>query len=314
MSAATARSIGDTALDAAVAVAWAQWAALTRTASAETEARSIVDPEALMLASLAVSDREPRLTDLLAAMAGEASHLLSVQRMVSLGKRFPEDVRHELRAIAQWALEAGDARWKRLAGGATLPKSRGKRLGALGLARPSALMLRLRAGFGVGAKADVLAMLLGLHGTSARVAEIAAGTGYSTRAVRDAAEEMAIARLIHALPGAPAAYRADPTAWTPLLRGDSPRAESLGTWRYWAIVLPFLLDVGAWAEAAEREGWSPYVASSRARDLVERHGPRLRHTGWPVPHDPDAHGEWYLQAFGRIVSFSAQQAIEDLGD
>lgn len=306
MSAPTPRSLAAEAMDACVAVAWAQWSALTGAAAGDA-AWSIVDPEALVLVSLAGAERERRLTDVLAGWTLASSTLLSVQRMTSLAKRFPAEVRDGVADVATWAVAGGDARWARLAAGRTPPETRGKRPGALDLAHPAALMLRLRAGFGVGAKADVLAMLLGMRGAPARVAEMAAATGYSVRATRAAADEMARARLVHALPGTPAAYRADVAAWAPLLGVDA-----VAPWRPWSLALPFLLDVAAWGRVAEGEGWSPYVASSRARDLAERHAQALRHTGWPVPHEPDARGEAYLPAFGRLVRFVAAAAVEGL--
>ena len=49
----------------AMAVAWAQWSALTTMAvPAGPRARAMVDPEALVLLSLAVRGRERRLDDL----------------------------------------------------------------------------------------------------------------------------------------------------------------------------------------------------------------------------------------------------------
>ena len=71
-----------------------------------------------------------------------------------------------------------------------------KPLGSLPLMEGPALTLRLRAGFGINAKADVLALLLGLAGAPADLKLIAAATAYTERAVRTAAEEMALAGFI----------------------------------------------------------------------------------------------------------------------
>src|SRR5687767_9805057 len=63
----------ETALDSAAAhlrdatldVIWRQWAALGGSAASRARAHAVVDPEALVLASLAFVSEEPRLADVL---------------------------------------------------------------------------------------------------------------------------------------------------------------------------------------------------------------------------------------------------------
>lgn len=318
MSGDAARSIGTLAGETAVAAAWAQWSALAPAAVPEgrSPTRTIVDPEALVLLSLAVQDRERRLADLLAGWARAASALLSVQRLRTLAKEYPAVVRERVGDFARHAADAGDRRWRSHAsdpGGGAAPRR--KDPGPLRLVEGPALMLRLRAGFGVGAKADVLSYLLGLGGAAAELRAIVAAAGYSDRAVRTAAEEMALARFIHPLPGPRAAYRADPGAWGPVLevrrsgRGAGPH-PGLPRWHHWSFAFAFLADVVGWAEEAEREHWSEYVASSRARDLVEAHRERFRY----LELDPaeDALGTAYLGAFRDVVEQVSARVGEHL--
>ena len=62
---AIVRRIREQAQRTGIAVAWAQWSALTTMAvPAGARARAMVDPEALVLLSLAVRGRERRLDDL----------------------------------------------------------------------------------------------------------------------------------------------------------------------------------------------------------------------------------------------------------
>ena len=47
-------------------------------------------------------------------------------------------------------------------------------------------------------------------------------------------------------------------------------------WGHWAEAYAVLLDVAEWGARAEAGAWSPYVAGSKARDLVERHARAVR--------------------------------------
>jgi len=94
--------------------------------------------------------------------------------------------------------------------------SRRRPFGRLALLAPPALVLRLRAGFGVGSKADVLSYLLARGGADHSVKETVHVTGYTDRAVRTALEEVARAGFIREAPGRPSLYSADPAAWNPL--------------------------------------------------------------------------------------------------
>ena len=293
MAAALVRSIGERARGTGVEVAWAQWSALTSAAAPPGGKRpkSIVDPEALVLLSLALRGREQRLDELVFAWARRSSALLSVQRITSLAETFPQVTRD---ALGDFAAEAGDRRWRAHAGPAPeeRPPVRGNPLGPVRLTAGPALLLRLRAGFGVGAKADLLAFLLGLRGATAPVSLMAAATAYSGRAMRTAAEEMALAGFIERMDTAPVTYVADHTAWAAVLRLvklNAQRTPEVPQWRYWSAVFAFLADVDCWAREADEEGWSAYQASSRARDLVADHARAVQLAGLRLP-DPQAGG------------------------
>lgn len=293
MTAGLVRSIGERARRTGAQVAWAQWSALTSAAVPEEgrRPRAMVDPEALVLLSLAMRESEPRLDDLVFGLARRNSALLSVQRMTSLAETFPARVQE---ALGEFAAEAGDRRWRAHAGSAPQGRQRSptKAFGAVRLTQGPSLLLRLRAGFGVGAKADLLAFLLGLRGAPAAVSLMSAATAYSGRAMRTAAEEMALAGFIERLDTAPVAYAADHTAWAGVLRLyrlSASRTPDVPQWRYWSVVFAFLADVDCWARDADEQGWSPYVASSRARDLVSDHARHVRIAGLRLP-DPTAMG------------------------
>lgn len=311
MSGDIVRSIGALAAETAVEAAWAQWSALTTAAVPVGNRRvwTIVDPEALVLLSLAVRDRERRLNDLLAGWARVGAPLLSVQRLKTLAKEFPQTVQEQVSDFARYAADAGDRRWRAHAAGPeerSGPEPREKDIGPLRLIEGPALMLRLRAGIGVGAKADLLTFLLGLHGGAADMKAITVAAGYTDRAMRTAAEEMALARFVHQIQGPPSAYRADHHSWTQVLevhRLDSTpeHRPSIPSWRFWAVAFAFLAEVKSWAEQVEQEDWTAYVASSRARDLVNAHRHRLRYVQWRIPDPAVARGAAYLEVFRRFV-------------
>ena len=261
--------IGRRAQRAAIKAAWRQWTALGASGGTPEAGETTIDPEALVLTSAQLVEHERRLGDFLLWWAGVGATLLSVQRTRSLLKMMPEAAK-PLAPFAASAIKAGDRRWKGLAGSEGLDARPGKGAAEARLTHPTALVLRLRAAFGVSAKADVVAVLLGLE-RAATVREVAEATGYTTVAVRGALGEVALAGFAEVTGETPAAYRATRRgAWGQFL-GGGPSA-----WGHWSERYAALLDVAAWGERAEAAGWSDYVAASKARDLAEHHARAFR--------------------------------------
>jgi hypothetical protein len=324
MSVEIANSTAALAAETLVEVAWAQWSGLTAAATGADQPRvwTIIDPEALVLVSLAVRDRERRLNDLLAALARTGSSLLSTQRLKSLAQDYPEAVREQIPEFAHWATEAGDRRWRSFAAdheAKTREHPREKDLGPLRLTEGPGLMLRLRAGIGVSAKADLLTFLLGMNGAAADLKTIALATAYSNRALRTAAGEMALARFIHEIAGPPTAYRADPKAWGEVLQTHppnprSPTSKGAPSWRFWSVVFSFLTAVIHWELQSRQEEWSTYVASSRARDLMDDYRRRLRLIDAEMGSARDTRGTAYLDSFNAEVEQVRDWALRSLRD
>ena len=166
-------------------------------------------------------------------------------------------------------------------------------------------MLRLRAGFGVNAKADLLSILLGLHGSHANTKVLAAASGYTERMVRTATREMTLAGFIHEAGGHPTAFYARHEPWAPVLGGrrldGSAGGSHIPPWRFWSAALGFLCDVSDWGRRAEEGAWSEYVAASKARDIAQPHMRRLRQAGLEIPDSAHAKGEEYLAPFLEAV-------------
>jgi hypothetical protein len=257
-------------------VLWQQWHALDAQAAGKGRAHAMVDPEALVMMSLILMDEERRLGDLVQSWTVQNSGLLSVQRAKNLAKDYPESARQRLAWFARIAVTQGkDMRWRSLSvhGAATdrtaikSPRANKKRAIRVRASDPAALMLRLRLGFGVGAKADVLGYLLGIAGEWASIRDISTATAYTVAGIRRAVEDMTAARFIHSTAGPPAAYRADPETWSRVLglaKGPPP-------WRNWHQRFAFVATFLAWTKAARGVPLSVYAAGVRGRELMEQH-------------------------------------------
>jgi hypothetical protein len=290
--------------EAAARAAWAQWGAIFTPAGGQRAARAIVDPEALLLGSLALVGHEPRLWRVARLWARYGARLLSVQRAKNIQRQFPTSVAGKLGEFARLAVvDGGDVRWRSLAGASTEAASGGRRepQARRVLAGGPALMLRLRLGFGVGIKADVIAHLVGLAGGGATVQQVAEATQYYGRAVRRAIEELTASGFIEARSTAPASYRVDLDKWTRLLgitRDDPP------AWRPWSSVYAFVAALDAWASGPAPE--SAFVLASEARDLMARHARALEPAGVRAPAPGLTRGEGYLEPF--------RQTLEELSE
>jgi hypothetical protein len=311
--------LGARAREAAIAAAWHQWAVLgsTGTSSPNASVRAtttMIDPEALVAASLVLLPHERRLGDVLAWWAAVGTSLLSVQRSRAVFRQIAaplgsgDEASEAFGAFAAAAQKAGDKRWKRWAGEAPLEGRPGKGAAGPRLQHPATLPLRLRAGFGVSSKTDLLAVLLGMEGRAATIRSLVQVTTYSAPAVRTAADEMLLARVVKASGEYPADYAIErPAAWTRLLLGENADAPSrLPTWGHWLHVYGFLLAVTDWSDRAAAQGWDAYLAGSRARDVSEAFDAPLRAAGFTLPAPADHPGEAFLLAFARAVETVAE--------
>ena len=292
------------AREAAARAVWTQWGAIFTSAGGRRAARAIVDPEALLLGSLALMGHEPRLWRVARLWARYGARLLSVQRAKNIGRLFPASVGEQLGEFARIAVaDGGDVRWRSLAGDSPEAERVGRREPQANwlLEGGPALMLRLRLGFGVGIKADVVAYLVGRAGGGATVQQIAKATQYYGRAVRRAIEELAASGFIEARSTAPASYRADLGKWAELLAigADDPPA-----WRPWVSVYAFVAALDAWASGPAPQ--SAFVLASEARDLMAEHKRALEPAGVRLPAPGRHRGEGYLEPFGQALKGLAE--------
>ncbi|HKP74201.1 MAG TPA: hypothetical protein VJT67_01605, partial [Longimicrobiaceae bacterium] len=173
---------------------------------------------------------------------------------------------------------------------------RGKRGGEPRLGSWPALMLRLRAGFGVGLKADLLATLLAANGQAGTVLTLSQASGYTVAAVRRAAQELLAASFVRTAQPRPAAYYVDARSWQPVLGNEAPSGSA---WRWFAQVFAFLAWVHHWGE--EQRDSSRYIAATTARDLADANRLAFERNRINLPASLWFAGEAYLDDFGSAV-------------
>jgi hypothetical protein len=295
MSARTYASLVAPLKEVAIRAAWTQWSTLGFAApSAGVQpGHAIVDPEALLLASLAFDKDERRLERVLWSWLDSGVRLLSASRMANLVSDYPGWMAERVGRFAADAVAAGDPRWKRMAGKARAsgraPAGRGVAAAAtMPLRDRTTLLLRLRLAFGVGIKADALTYLVARQGLRATVREMASDLGYFDRAVRRAVEDLAAARFVTMEATSPVSFRVDVKPWQALL-GFAKDREPL--WRNWRELYAIVVGILEWGAVADRAGWTPYVAASRLRDAFESLEPMLQRASvgerpdWGSPPD-----------------------------
>ena len=264
---------------------WRQWRVIGASVSSEGQARTIVDPEALILMSLWLLKEERRLADVTVTWVRLNSRLLSIQRLRNAVSEFPKVVRHRLAWLAEMGMtDAKDARWQSLRSGPTeefgvrKPKERAI---TPKLNTWATLMLQMRRGMGVGAKADVLTCVLGTSAGNTgwgSVAGIAGTVAYSTLSVRKAADDLSDARFIRSLETVEGErtsrrmYSVDGTAWSQLLKLSMYQPG----WGYWLERFRFIIDLVTWLDEMAARSATAYALDAGARKLLTRH----RETLW----------------------------------
>ncbi len=320
MSEKRLRQIGRLCQDVAIAASWSQWNALGAPVSAQAvrPTVSVIDPEALLLLSLDFRHQERRLEDVLEWWAKVASRLISIQRLRAMLRYFPKEMESEVARFAGDAYEAGDGRWRSLASVVKLERNgrRRKGLDSPAFGENATLLVRLRRGFGVGVKSDILGLLLGLNGSKATVREMRLALLYSKMSISQSAQEMARAKIIQKTGERPTAYFLHTAHWEEIL-GFGPSSSvvqkaSPPVWRYWFQLFCLLTSVSHWTRKRLSDGRSNYVLSSEARDLFYAHNQSFTLNGITVQDPEQYKGEDYLDGFCRSLEQMATWVDENL--
>ncbi|MGI8807666.1 MAG: hypothetical protein ACR2KK_07465 [Acidimicrobiales bacterium] len=188
MATSRRRTAEATFADQSVALAWGAWTELGVSGWTSTHADWAIDPEPLILFTAWLGDADPRLRDEATDWCVQNWRHISKARLKNLLRNGPDDIAAAFGELAATVGAHAGISWP----GATQPR----RYTVTGrstvphLGRPSLVWLRLRAMFGVSARAEILRCFLALGGGAVSVAALAAATGYTKRNVAEECETL----------------------------------------------------------------------------------------------------------------------------
>jgi hypothetical protein len=307
--------------------AWSQWGQMGVLATSPWTDSWAADPEALLLLTFEVARDDPRLFDEVLDWLLVNERLISLQRLRNLST--DEEDRALTEAVIAWLAQwrrktdlaepgrgsAGDARPLFLneripvlrPDPAFLAKGFAKswvqpvrRSGHPDLAAPVNFAFRLRSLLGVGARAEVVRILLTTEAPNSTLQVIAASSGFTKRNVQEAASSLRGAGVVSSWSlGNEQRFEIPHHRWLELL--ELQRAP---THRDWPQLFRAFRVLLRWLRNPESEGLSNYMRASEARALVEEVIEDLRFAGLPIgPGGPM--GEEYWPYFISLVGESA---------
>lgn len=289
-----------------VAFAWSQWGQMGVMAPSSRTDEWAADPEALLLLTFEVGREEPRLFDEVLDWLLVNERLVSLHRLRNLA--VDEDDRALSRAATQWLSE-----WRRKSAqptqselhprqeavplflGEKIPVERpdpaflangflkswnepARRSGHPDLTLPINFAFRLRSLLGVGARAEVVRVLLTVDAPAMSLQAIAASSGFTKRNVQEAAASLRAAGNATSWNlGNEQRFDLPRERWLHLLAIDRPPAH-----RDWPQFFRALRALLRWLRDPETERLSEYMRASEARVLLEQISDDLLFAGVPV--------------------------------
>lgn len=288
---------------------WQQWAALGVAGATKPDAEWCVDPEALVLITTTQSRTDPRLFNEMLDWLWVHGESVNVQRLKNIQKAVGLGDCRVLGAIAAWLSQRSTlSKWKPLAMLEPVPKAaaplflskdgtpqpsfgpsdpiflkHGFQRGSIKRRElsqspnpllPATLLWKLRALFGVQARAEILLWLL-TH-ESGHAADIARGTFYFPRTVDQTLKELAASGMVKsARVGREKRYWLKPTEWSFLQTWKRP--DSFPRWIDWARFFTVQERIGVVLNNREL---SPMLQASELRRVFDELQPVLTEGGF----------------------------------
>jgi hypothetical protein len=182
----------------AVDLAWSLWAELGVAGWRRSHASHAIDPERLILFTAFLDEADPRLRDESTDWCIAYGRYVSAARLRNLLAGQAPETQASFGRTAATVNAHSILRWP----GATeaRPFQRTRRSAVADFTVPSLVVLRLRALFGVGARAEVLRAFLADPSARLSAADVAAEAGYTKRNIAEALEALRMAGLLEAVP------------------------------------------------------------------------------------------------------------------
>lgn len=304
--------------------AWRQWAQAGVSASAAGADRWAIDPEALILFTLAVAKRDPRLFDETLDWMATNRGMLSMQRLRNLSRRFPLDAAL-VGAVSAWVGDPVPSQVPREHGlpsrqipvfsrdvlsfvrepdpvfaeyGYIRPRVvRSGKSGEPDVKMHANFAFQLRHLFGPGSRSEVIRILLTFADGPLDAARISDEAGFAKRNVSATLASLVAAKVVKARwSGNERHFIAYRDKWAALLE-IGPSSKFLPEFISWVHLLPACLEVIDWLDRVSETENSDYLLSSQARDLIQRIAPDLAFAGLDIQLNFTDHGAAYLPRF-----------------
>ena len=269
--------------------AWIQWIALGVDAVGEPD-DAAVDPEALIALTAELGDADARLRDVSTDWCVAYGRYVNGARLKQVVRELgtpPEAIGAYIATVAA----SGGPAWPMATERRPDYATRGKARLDSARSRPR-LRIRLRAAFGVNARADVIAALLAAPQNGLSIADLARRTRFTKPTTAFAVDALVLAGLLGArtVGNERRLVLTKPGEILPGLRPPIVQPDWVARFGVALAVLRFDRQVGM----------SPSVRSIEARRLVEGLLARITSEGLPEP-DLDAVGDQFSSAFDRWV-------------
>jgi hypothetical protein len=310
--------------------AWRQWAQVGASATVEGDDRWAVDPEALILFTIGIARRDPRLFDEMLDWMAFNHQLLSTQRLRNLASRFPLPSAL-VAAVTAWTRQTAPASLLVSDKGGTVqgrepvfspdvlafvsqpdpvfaehgfirpPTARTGKSHEPDLALPVNLSFRLRHLFGPGGRSEVMRVLLTCPDGPLDTARIADEAGFAKRNISDVLTSLTDSGVIKAAwTGNERRFIAYRERWALLL--DLAGPADMPSFVSWVHLLPAALEIAIWLDEKSDTAESEYLIASQARRLMNRLTRDLEAADIDLPRRRPAHGTAYLPVFAETSS------------
>jgi biotin operon repressor len=260
----------------ALELAWSLWGELgVRGVVRGRHGQWSIDPEPLIAFTARIGDLDPRLRDESMDWYIEYERYISRARLKSTVQRADPTTQQAFGTYAATLTDHTRGSWPR----GTRPQryERSARSSLVSLTKPNLIRLRLRALFGVAARAEIVHAFIAQPYAQISGAEMAKLTGYTKRNVTEELDRLEVAGLLEvAAPTNQFLYRLhDPTA---LMTFVGRRPKWFPNWEPTFRVVIALLD-----GARRADGKSSNVQAIELEKLVSELEPDLRDARMPPP-------------------------------